>query len=400
MYVGALKAPQFKAEIVIDGTDKVAIPGLINCHTHLSMTLFRGKAEDEPLSTWLEQTIWPLESKLTPDDIYQGALLGCLESIKAGTTTFADMYFHEAQVAKAVDRSGLRAVLAQGIIEADDCKRGERMLAEGIEFAEAFNGYGGGRVTTRLGPHALYTCSPKLLVQTQEAAANLGIGTHIHVAESKQKSDWVKERYGCTEIELLKRIDLLGPDTLAAHCIHLTKLDMQIMARHRVKVSYNPTANMKIGSGIPRVKELLSAGVSVGIGTDGPASNNNLDMLEEMRFAALLQKTKYMDPTVLSAQQTLKMATIEGARALGLERVIGSLQVGKKADVVLIDFSSPHLKPSHDPYANIVYSANGGDVDTVIVDGNLLMQERHVKTLDANEVMQNGQRVASNLTSR
>ena len=394
------RAPKLKAETTIDGTNKVATPGLINCHTHLSMTLFRGKAEDKPLSTWLTQTIWPLEAKLTPNDVYQGALLGCLENIKSGTTTFADMYFHEEKVAEAVEKAGLRAVLAQGIIEADDREKGERMLKEGVEFAQEYNGYADGRVTTRLGPHAVYTCGPQLLAQTQEEASKLGIGTHIHVAESKQMAELVKKRYGRTEVELLENTNSLGPNTLAAHCIHLTKREMQIMANHRVKVSYNPTANMKIGSGTPKIRALTNLGITVGIGTDGPASNNNLDMLEEMRFAALLQKARYMDPTVLSAQQVLRMATIDGAKALGLEEIVGSLQVGKRADVILIDFSKPHLTPSHNPHANIVYSANGSDVDTVIVNGKLLMQARHVKTLDEEEVLQKGQQTASNLISR
>jgi 5-methylthioadenosine/S-adenosylhomocysteine deaminase len=257
MYVGReAKAPKIKAEIAIDGKGKVATPGLINCHTHLPMTLFRGIAEDQPLTTWLTQTIWPLEAKLTPNDIYQGALLGCLENIKNGTTTFADMYFHEEKIAKAVEKAGLRAVLAPGIIEAEDHKKGERMLKEGVEFAQKYNGYANGRVTTQLGPHAVYTCSPQLLTQTREEASKLNIGTHIHVAESKQMAKLVKKRYGLTEIELLESINFLKSNVLAAHCIYLTEKEMRIMARHNVKVSYNPTANMKIASGTPKIKTL------------------------------------------------------------------------------------------------------------------------------------------------
>jgi len=394
------KAPKIKAETTINGKDKVATPGLINCHTHLPMTLFRGIAEDQPLTTWLTQTIWPLEAKLTPNDIYQGALLGCLENIKNGTTTFADMYFHEERIAKAVEKAGLRAVLAQGIIEAEDRQKGKHMLKESVEFAQKHNGYADGRVTTQLGPHAVYTCSPQLLTQTREEASKLNIGIHIHIAESKQMAKLTKKRHGLTEIELLESINFLKSNVLAAHCIYLTEKEMRIMAKHNVKVSYNPTANMKIASGTPKIKTLTDLGITVGIGTDGPASNNNLDMFEEMKTAALLQKIRYMDPTVLQAQQVLGMATTDGAKALGLEKTVGSLEVGKKADIVLIDFRKPHLTPLHDPYANIVYSARGSDVDTVIVDGKLLMEGRKVKTLDEEEVMQKAQRTASNLLTR
>ena len=401
IYVGReTKAPKIKAETTIDGKGKVATPGLINCHTHLPMTLFRGIAEDQPLTTWLTQTIWPLEAKLTPNDIYQGALLGCLENIKNGTTTFADMYFHEEKIAKAIEKAGLRAVLAQGIIEAENREKGELMLKESVEFAQKYDGYADGRVTAQLGPHAVYTCSPQLLTQTREEASKLNIGIHIHVAESKQMVKLVKKRHGLTEIELLESINFLKSNVLAAHCIHLTEKEMQIMAKHNVKVSYNPTANMKIASGTPKIKTLTDLGITVGIGTDGPASNNNLDMFKEMKTAALLQKIRYMDPTVLPAQQVVEMATTDGAKALGLEKTVGSLEVGKKADIILIDFRKPHLTPIHDPYANIVYSARGSDVDTVIVDGKLLMEGRKVKTLDEQEVMQKAQRTASNLLTR
>lgn len=401
IYVGReTKAPKMKAETTINGRDKIATPGLINCHTHLPMTLFRGIAEDQPLTTWLTQTIWPLEAKLTPSDIYQGALLGCLENIKNGTTTFADMYFHEEKIAKAVEKAGLRAVLAQGIIEGEDRPKGERMLKESVEFAQKHNGYAEGRVTTQLGPHAVYTCSPQLLAQTQKEASKLNIGIHIHIAESKQMAKLIKKRLGLTEIELLENINFLKSNILAAHCIHLAEKEMRIMAKHNVKVSYNPTANMKIASGTPKIKTLTNLGITVGIGTDGPASNNNLDMFEEMKTAALLQKIRYMDPTVLPAQQVVEMATTDGAKALGLEKTAGSLEVGKKADIILIDFTKPHLTPLHDPYANIVYSARGSDVDTVIVDGKILMEERKVKTLDELEVMQKAQRTASDLLTR
>jgi len=394
------KAPRMRGEKVINGHGKVATPGLINCHTHLAMTLFRGIAEDQPLQKWLKQTIWPLEAKLKPRDVYDGALLGCLEMIKSGTTTFADMYLYEDQVAKAVEKAGLRAVLAQGILEASVLSLGEKMLHESINFAKKYDGYADGRVTAQLGPHTLYTCSVPLLKKVREKAAELKVGIHFHLAESEETVNITKKEHGLSEVELLEKIGFLGPDVLAAHCIHLSKREMRIMAKHNVKVSYNPVVNMKLAQGTARIKDLMDLGVTVGIGTDGPASNNSLDMFESMKIAALLQKQYYKDPTVMSAQTVLKMATIDGARVLGLEKMVGTLEAGKKADVILLDFKKPHLTPAHDPYANMVYSAHGSDVDTVIVDGKVLMENREVKTLDEEEVMLKAQKTATNLLKR
>jgi len=400
-YVGReASAPQIRAGKAIDGRGKVATPGLINCHTHLSMTVFRGIAEDQELRRWLRETIWPLEAKLEAEDVYDGALLGCLEMIKSGTTCFADMYFHEEMAAKAVEKAGLRAVLAPGIIEGKDSKRGERMLKESADIARKFHGYAKGRVSIRLGPHAVYTCGPGLLTKVRERASALNVGIHVHLAESEDMVKLVKEKYGLTEVELLESIGFLKPDVLAAHCIYLSDKEMKLMAKRDVKVSYNPVANMKIGLGVSKIKDLIDFGVTVGIGTDGPASNNSLDMFEDMKVAALLQKIYYMDPTVLPAERVLKMATLDGARALGLEKAIGSLEVGKKADIILIDFRKPHLTPAHDLYANLVYSARGSDVDTVIVDGNILMEGREVKTLDEEAVMERAQETALNVLER
>jgi len=387
-----------KAKETINGAGKVALPGLVNCHTHVPMTLFRGVAEDKPLDIWLRKTIWPLEAKLKPSNIYDGALLGCLEMIKSGTTCFADMYFHEDMVAKAVEKAGLRAVLAEGIIEAGDSARGEKMLKDNVSIARRFNGYADGRVSVRMGPHALYSCSPNLLRRVREAALQLKVGVHVHLGESLDMAESLKARYGFSETALLERIGFLsGLDVLAAHCIQLSDEDMQILARHGVKVAYNPIANMKLGMGAPKINHLLKLGVTVGFGTDGPASNNSLDMFDTMKVAALLQKESYLDATVLPAETVLRMATIDGARALGLDKLTGSLEVGKRADVILVDFEKPHLIPKHNLYANIVYSARGSDVDTVIVDGTILMEKRRVKTLKEGEAMEKAQRAASNL---
>ncbi|MEM3578575.1 MAG: amidohydrolase, partial [Candidatus Bathyarchaeia archaeon] len=364
---------------------------------HAPMTLLRGIAEDKPLEKWLKETIWPLEAKLKPQDIYVGALLGCLEMIKSGTTCFADMYFHEEMVAKAVEESGLRAVLAEGIIEAGDKAKGEKMLKKSLNFAENFNGYANGRIKTMLGPHAVYSLSKQLLTEIGGKASEIGVGVHLHLAESKAMFKEFEKTYGCSETEFLRRIGILKSHVLAAHCINLSEKDMHILAGHGVHVAYVPVANMKLGLGTAKIADLMRLGVNVGLGTDGPASNNSLDMFETMKFGALAQKLLYKNTTVLSAHEVLKMATLNGAKALGLENSVGSLEVGKKADIVLIDLSKPHLKPLHNIYASIVYSARGSDVDTVIVDGKILMENRQVKTLDEDAVMEKAEATALNL---
>jgi 5-methylthioadenosine/S-adenosylhomocysteine deaminase len=319
--------------------------------------------------------------------------------IKNGTTCFADMYFQEEAVAKAVKESGLRAVLAEGIIEAENKALGEKMLKNSVNFAEKFSGYAEGRVTTMLGPHAAYSCSPELLVKVRDKASELGVGVHTHLAESAEMFEKIEKKHGCSEVEFLKNLGFFKAHVLAAHCINLTENDRRILAEHHVNVVYVPVANMKLGLGAAKIKELTSLNVNVALGTDGPASNNTLDMLETMKVGALLQKLVYLNPEALSAHEVLRMATLNGAKALGLEKNIGSLEAGKKADIILIDFSKPHLKPLHDVYASIVYSAHGSDVDTVIVDGKILMENRQVKTLDEQTVMAKAEKHAARLLS-
>ncbi len=399
-FVGkSTSATNIEAKIRIDAKGKAAMPGLINCHTHVPMTLFRGIAEDQPLDTWLKETIWPLETRLKSEDIYVGALLGCLEMIKSGTTCFADMYFHEDVVAKAVEKSGLRGVLAEGIIEAGNKALGEKMLYESVNFAKSFHGYADDRISAMLGPHAAYSCSSDMLVKISERASELNVGVHLHLAESKAMFREFEKKYGCSEVEFLDKIGFLKGHVLAAHCINLSKKDRHILSKRGVNVVYVPVANMKLGLGAAKIKDLTDLGVNVCLGTDGPASNNTLDVFETVKIAALLQKLTYLNPTVLPAYEALKMATVNGAKALGLEREIGSLEFGKKADIILIDLSKPHLKPLHDIYANIVYSACGSDVDTVIVDGKILMENRQVKTLDEQAVMEKAEKAALDVLS-
>jgi len=388
------------AEVKINAKGKVALPGLINCHTHVPMTIFRGLAEDKPLDVWLRKTIWPLEARLKPEDIYNGALLGCLEMIKGGTTCFADMYFHEDKVAEAVEKSGLRGILGEGIIEAGNRLQGEKMLAGSVSFAEHFRGYSGGRVSVMLAPHAVYSCGLELLLKVGEEASRLGVGLHLHLGESEKMLREFEEKNRSSEVEFLEKIGLLDKRVLAAHCINLSEKDMHTLSNRKVNVAYVPVANMKLGLGATKVKDLTTLGVNVSLGTDGPASNNSLDLFETMKTGALLQKHAYLDPTVLPAYEVLKMATSNGAKAVGLEKDVGSLEVGKKADMILVDLAKPHLTPLHDVYSAIVYSARASDVDTVIVDGEIVMQNRQVRSLDEQAVMEKARKTAYDLLSR
>lgn len=400
IYIGKEdEAPSFEADEYINGEGKIAMPGLINCHTHAAMSLFRGIAEDKDLNTWLRETIWPLESKLRPEDVYYGSLLSCIEMIKSGTTCFSDMYFYEDMVAKAVAETGMRCVLSPGIVETGHKMLGKILLREAVKVAKKYHGSFSGRISVMLGPHAVYSCSPNLLEKIGEVASKLNVGIHIHLAESESDSTSIKEKYGKSEVELLDEIGLLKPNLLAAHCIYLSDADIALMAKRDAKVAYNPVSNMKLASGIPRIKGLLDAGITVGLGTDGPASNNSLDMFDTMKFAALLQKAKYRDPRVLPARKVVEMATIDGAKALGLNRLVGSLEVGKKADIILIDIKKPHLTPLHNIYAALVYSMRGSDVNTVIINGKVIMKDRCVKTVDEYEVMKKAEELSQDLLS-
>ncbi len=400
-YVGRKDSlPKIKAEKVIDARGKIALPGLINCHTHVAMTLFRGLAEDKPLDNWLEKSIWPLEANLTWEDVYWGTLLGCVEMIKTGTTCFADMYFYEDAVAKAVEETGLRAVLAQGVIGANVASLGKETLKQSFFFVKRFNGSANGRINAWFGPHAVYSCNVELLKEVRRLASEKNVGIQIHLAESLEHSKKVQEKHGISEIRLLEKIGFLGSDVLAAHCVFLSEEDMQLLRKYNVKVAHNPVANSKFGLAISPVKELLDRGVCVGLGTDGPASNNSLDLFESMKFTALLQKQHYEDARVMKTWEVVEVATLGGAKALKLKNVIGSLEVGKRADIILIDFDKPHLKPFHNVYANIVYSAKGSDVDTVIVDGRILMEQGELKTVDEEKVMREAEKRAFNLTTR
>lgn len=377
--------PDWQPDRVIEGKDFLCLPGFVNCHTHAAMTLLRSYADDLPLMQWLEKMIWPMEARLTEDDVYWGTMLALLEMIQSGTTTFCDMYFFMDRVAEAVEQSGMRACLSRGLIGTGP--EAESGLEESREFIKKWQGAADGRISVWLGPHAPYTCPPDYLEKVLALAQDFKVGIHIHVAETKDEIAQIKKLYGKTPVKYLYDCGVFQFPTIAAHCVHLTSKDIYLLAETGVAVAHNPESNMKLASGIAPISLLLAAGVTVGIGTDGASSNNNLDMLEEMRTAALLHKVNIGDPMALPALQALKMATCEGARALRLEDV-GSLKPGYKADLILIDLDKPHLYPRHNLAAHVVYAAHSADVDTVIIDGRIVMEHKKVLTIDRERVFQ------------
>lgn len=368
---------------VIDGQGMVAMPGLVNAHTHAAMTLMRGYGDDLPLMRWLQEKIWPVEDKLMAEDCYWGALLGITEMIKSGTTCFADMYFNMEEVARAVEDTGIRASLSQGMTGLSPS--GEAAFHRSRELFK-WHGRADGRITVMLGPHAPYTCPPEYLKRVISLSDELGTGIHIHLAETMTEYNDIKAQYGKTPIALMDEIGLFEKPVLAAHCVFLDDHDIDILARHKVGVAHNPESNMKLASGTARVPDMLDAGITVALGTDGASSNNNLDMIQEMRTCCFMHKLGQLDPEVIPAYQALEMATVNGARALGLED-IGMLRPGMKADLILVDFRKPHLCPRHDVAAHLAYSASGADVDTVMVNGRVLMQGRQLTTINEKMVM-------------
>jgi 5-methylthioadenosine/S-adenosylhomocysteine deaminase len=394
-YVGKEEKPAHK---VIDATNCVVMPGLINTHTHIGMTLFRGYADDLPLKQWLEDHIWPAEAKLTDEDLYIGTMLGCLEMIRSGTTAFADMYIHVDSVARAVEESGMRAALSYGMIDLGNKSRADSELAEGSRFVKKWNGSAEGRITAMYGPHAPNTCSREFLARVKEQAVRDNARIHIHVLETEAELNQMKEQFGMCSVNMLDELGFLGPDVLAAHCIWLSGGDMDILADRNVNIAHCPISNMKLASGIAPVPELLKRGANVALGTDGCASNNTLDMFEEMKTTALLHKVNSMDPTTLPADEVLKMATLNGAKALGVP--VGVIRPGMLADIIIVDMHKPHLLPVHNQISHLVYATRGSDVKTTIVNGNILMEDGVVKSIDQEKVMEEADIAAEMLIRR
>lgn len=383
----------------INGKDKLALPGFINTHNHAAMVLLRSYADDLVLQDWLQNKIWPIEANLTGQDVYAGTQLSILEMIRSGTTTFSDMYFFMDDVAKAVEESGIRATLARGITAFAD-NEGEGKLKESEELYKKWHGKGEGRIEIWHGPHAPYTCPPEFLKKVVLSAQKMNMKIHIHLAETKKEVDDCIAQYGKTPIELMDSLGMFEIHTLAAHCVHLSENDIDIMKRKNVKVAHNPGSNLKLASGIAPVPQLLKAGVCVALGTDGAASNNNQDMLEEIRFAALLHKNHTGDPTMIPALQALQLGTINGAKALGLEDKIGTLEAGQKADISILKMTEPHWYPKHDLISTLVYSAQSSDVSDVIVNGKVLFKDGEFLTLDAEKIYYEASKSTNELLAR
>ena len=386
--IGSDKAPP-RAQNYIDAMGGVIMPGLINTHTHLPMTIFRGLADDLPLQTWLEDHIFPAEADfITPESAYWGALLGCAEMLLSGTTTCCDGYFFEDSVAEAIDAIGMRGVVGQGVI--DFPAPGVPDPSSNIRTAETFVDRWLGR-SSRIKPsifcHSPYTCSGKTLQSAKAAAELRRILFQIHVSETRDERKQIDHEHGVGPIKYLSNLKLLTPMTLLVHAVWVDEDDIGLIREANAPISHNPQSNMKLASGIAPVHRFLREGITVGIGTDGCASNNRLDLFREIDVAAKLHKVATMDPTALSARTALTVATFLGAKAIGWENEIGSLKVGKSADIIVIDTKQPHLTPLFSPESHLVYAARGSDVRHVFVDGRLVVKEGSLTTIDVTNVI-------------
>jgi 5-methylthioadenosine/S-adenosylhomocysteine deaminase len=379
---------QFRSPDTIDATGHIVMPGLINTHTHAPMVLFRGLADDLALMEWLTKYIFPAEAKtVSPEFVRAGTRLAALEMIQSGTTTYADMYYFEEEIAKETKAAGLRGILGQTIIQfpAPDAKTPADGLARAETFVSAFKG--DPLITPAIAPHAIYTLDGPTLKAAREMARRYGVPTIIHLAETRDEITTAQERFKSSPVAYLDHLGFLGPGVLAAHGVWVSPTDINVLKARNVGVSHNPESNMKLASGTAPITAYLRAGVPVGLGTDGAASNNDLDMFEAMRVASLLHKLTTNDPRVVDAKTTLQMATIGGARALGMDQEIGSLERGKRADLIVVNASSARFTPMYDPISHLVYVGHGDDVQTTIVNGTVLMRNRQVLTLDEAAVL-------------
>ena len=389
----------YRAQETIDASGSVIIPGLINTHTHLPMVAFRGMADDLELMDWLENHIFPAEAQFVNREmVYHCSLLSIAEMILSGTTTFCDGYFFEDGVAEAAIEAGMRGMPCQGFVDfpTSDIPDPAQRAAAAQAFIRKWSG-ASPLINPALFCHAPYTCSPETLSMIKGIARDGDVPFLIHLAETQGEVADIVERYGTTPARHLHRLDLLDDRTIAVHCVWLDKGEMDILAEGGVKVSHTPESNMKLAAGIAPVVEMLSRGITVGLGTDGCASNNDLDLTLEMGTAARIHKVSSMDPTVMDARTVLKMATIGGAQVLGLDDRVGSVEAGKRADITIIDMDKPHLTPRYDEYSHIVYAAGGSDVKTVIIDGRIVMEDRRLLTIDEDAVMAKVREIAERI---
>jgi 5-methylthioadenosine/S-adenosylhomocysteine deaminase len=378
----------YRGADTIDAGGQVIMPGLINTHTHAPMVLFRGLADDLALMEWLNKYIFPAEAKtVSPEFVRAGTRLAALEMIQSGTTTYADMYYFEEEIARETRTAGLRGVLGQTVIQfpVADARTPADALKRSEDFIKAFRD--DALITPAVAPHAPYTVDGPTLMAARDLSKRYGVPTLIHVAETRDEVQGAQERFKASPVEYLDHLGFLGPGVLAAHGVWVTDEDMDLLKRRGVGVSHNPESNMKLASGAAPVTAYLKAGVALGLGTDGAASNNDLDMFEAMRMASLLAKLQTGDPRAVSARTALEMATIGGARALGMDSRIGSLEPGKRADVIVVRMTSARQTPMYDPISHLVYTTRGDDVDTSVVNGKVLMRGRKVLTLDEGAIL-------------
>jgi 5-methylthioadenosine/S-adenosylhomocysteine deaminase len=385
-----------KADKVIDGKGMAAVPGFVNTHTHAAMTLFRSYADDLRLYDWLENHIWPVEAKMTEEDVYWGTKLACLEMIKSGTTCFNDNYWHVMGAAKAASEMGLRAVVSEVFIDIPDSGKIEEHKKKNMRLIRKVKEMKNPRIIPALSPHAPYTVSPESLIWIKEQADKENLLINIHLGETEKEARDYMKIHGRNPVPYFEKIGFLGSNVIAAHGIWFNHKDVDILAKHKVRISHNPISNMKLASGVLKYKELMKAGITLSLGTDGTASNNNLDMYNSMKFASLLQKVQNLDPTIAPAGEVFRMATINGAESLGINA--GIIRAGALADIQLINLKLPELTPNNNLIANLVYSANGSCVDTLICDGKILMENRKVK--GEGEILEKASEVAKDLFGR
>lgn len=376
----------FCADKVIEGKDRLAIPGFVNCHTHSYMSFMRNVADDLSFMDWLFGTIDPIEQQMTDEDTYWGACLAIIEMMKSGTTCFNDMQMNIHQTTRAVKESGMRAVISRGLVGSGNDEAGQMRLRQAYEERDAAKDCD--RLTFMLGPHAPYTCDDAYMRIVSEEAKKNHMGIHVHLSESESEIQQIKEKYGCSPIEMADKNGLFDVPAIAAHCVQITESDMEILKKKNVSVVTNPASNMKLGNGFAPVPAMLEKGINVCLGTDGAASNNSLNMFHELSLLTLIHKGVGRTPQCVSAKEGFRIATINGAKALGLEKEIGSLEAGKKADIAILNLNSPSLTPRNNLIAGLSYSANGSEVETVLIDGKVTMENRKILTMDEELVYQ------------
>lgn len=374
------KPAGFLEEKVIDGRDKLVIPGLINCHTHSYMSFMRNVADDLSFMDWLFGTIDPIEQQMTDEDTYWGAMLAIIEMMRSGTTCFNDMQMNIHQTTRAVKESGMRAMICRGLVGSGNDEAGRMRLAQAYEERDAAKDCD--RLTFMLGPHAPYTCDDGFMRVVSEEAKREHMGIHVHLSESVSEIQQIQEKYGISPIEMAEKNGLFDVPAIAAHCVQIDEKDMDILKNKNVSVVTNPASNMKLGNGFAPVAKMLEKGINVCLGTDGAASNNCLNMFHELSLLTLIHKGVNKTPQCISAAEGFRIATINGAKALGLEKEIGSIEVGKKADLAILDLNTPSLTPRNNLLAALSYSANGSEVDTVIIDGKITMENKKLLTID------------------